>query len=149
MTTTTYLTSRRSFVSCVAAIPAALLVGCGDEEETATDRDTIPEVTPGANDELPGDIESATVTITDGEFDVDEISVTQGAPTELNIVNQDSDAYTFEVEGLVTGQTIEANATTEVGFTTPDDGTFDGRLSDADGTTVDEFQILVVGPGGA
>ena len=125
-----------------------LLVACGDDDDVATEREEIPAVTPGSNDEIPQGIEAATVSISDGAIGVDELMLQQGEPTELRIVNEDETAYTFEIQDLVASTSIPASTTTDVGFSTPSAGTFTGRLLDADGTVLDEFRVVVQAPGG-
>jgi len=140
---------RRGSIWVLVVACAALLIGCGGQDEVATDRDAVPTVTPGSNDELPADIESAKVTITGGVFDVDELTLSQGQPTDLTVVNHDNDAYTLEIESLVAGTPIEAEATTEIGFTTPAAGKYTARLIALDGTIVDELSVVVLAPDGA
>ncbi len=125
-----------------------LLVACGDEdEEVATDRLTAPEVTPGAIDELPQGIESASVEITDAEFGVDELLVQQGEPTVLDLINNDDEDYTFEIGDLVGDTPIPAGTTVEIEFTTPKAETYDGQLLAADGTVLSEMRVIVQAPG--
>lgn len=126
------------------------LVACGEEEEVATDREEVPEVTPDAADELPGSIETLSIEIEDGEFTTDEIIVQRGEPTELEVVNRDDEAYEFSILDLVTPQEIPAGETVVIGFTTPDPDVFTGELTDPDdGTVLSEIRVDVRGAGGA
>jgi len=125
-----------------------LLVACGDEdEEVATDRLTVPEVAPGASDELPQGIESATVEITNAEFGVDELLLQQAEPTVLDVVNNDEEDYTLQIGDLVGDTLIPAGTTVEVEFTTPTAETYEGRLLAADGTVLSEMRVIVQAPG--
>ena len=125
------------------------LVACGNDEEVATDRVEVPDLSPMASDELPDDIESATLEIVDGEFAVEELILTQGEPTDLQVINLDDEAYLFRVEDLVADQEIPADSTTEIGFTTPDSDTYTGQLLDADGDSVlSEVTVTVQDAGG-
>lgn len=125
-----------------------LLVACGNEEEVATDREVVPDVTPAASDELPQGIEAATLEISDGEFVADELVLQQGEPTVLRVINSDDTAYQLEIGDLVPATTIPASATTDVEFTTPKAGTYTGQLQAEDGTLVSEFAVIVQAPGG-
>lgn len=127
---------------------SGLLVACGDEEEVATDREVVPDVTPAASDELPQGIEAATLEISDGEFVADELLLQQGEPTVLRVINSDDTAYQLEIGDLVPATSIPAGATTEVEFTTPKAGTYTGQLQAEDGAPVSEFVVTVQPPGG-
>lgn len=125
-----------------------LLVACGDEdEEVATDRLVVPEVTPGASDELPQGIESATIEVSDGAFGVDELLLQQAEPTVLDVVNNDDEDYTFRIDDLVGDTLIPAGTTVEIEFTTPSAETYEGRLLAADGTVLSEMRVIVQAPG--
>lgn len=125
-----------------------LLVACGDEDdEVATDRLTVPEVTPGASDELPQGIETATIEITDGAFGVEELLLQEDEPTALDVVNNDDEDYTFQIADLVGDTLIPAGATVEVEFTTPTADTYTGRLLAEDGTVLSEMRVIVQAPG--
>jgi len=127
---------------------SGLLVACGGEEEVATDREVVPDVTPAASDELPQGIEAATVEISDGELVADELLLQQGEPTVLRVINSDDTAYLLEIGDLVPATAIPASATTDVEFTTPKAGTYTGQLQGEDGTPVSEFTVTVQPPGG-
>lgn len=126
------------------------LVACGDEEEeVATEREEVPDVTPEAADELPPGVETAQLVIEDGDFGVDELILQRGEPTELKVVNRDDEAYEFSIGDLVTPQEIPAGETVEIGFTTPDADTFTGELVDPDdGSVLSEITVDVQGAGG-
>lgn len=126
---------------------AGLLVACG-EEEVATDREVVPDVTPAASDELPQGIEAVTVEISDGEFVADELLLQQGEPTVLRVINSDDTAYQLEIGDLVPATAIPARATTDVEFSTPKAATYTGVLQGEDGTPVSEFTVIVRAPGG-
>lgn len=125
------------------------LVACGNDEEVATEREEVPDVSPMASDELPQDIEATSLEIVDGEFTVDELILHQGEPTELVVVNRDDESYLFLIEDLVFDQEIPADSTTEIGFTTPDSGTYTGQLLNAeDDSVVADVTVTVQEVGG-
>ena len=134
----------------ILLLPLCLMfvVACGDEdEEVATDTLTVPEVTPGASDEIPEGIETATIEITDGAYGVDELLLQQDQPTVLDVVNNDDQAYTLEIADLVNDTEIPAGATVEVEFTTPTAETYEGRLLAENGTVLSEMRVIVQAPG--
>lgn len=125
-----------------------LLVACGDDDvEVATETLNVPEVTPGASDELPEGIEVASIEITDGTFGVDELLLQQGQPTVLDIVNNDDEDYTFRIGDLVGDTLIPAGTTVEIEFTTPTAETYEGELLAADSTVLSEMRVIVQAPG--
>lgn len=127
----------------------APLTACGsDEDEVATDREGVPEISPEAADELPEGVERVSIEIDNGAFGVEEISLHEGEPTQLVIVNGDDDAYVFAIEDLVAEQDIPAGETVEIGFTTPDAGTYTGELRDTEENVVSDVSVEVTGAGG-
>ncbi len=127
------------------------LAACGSaDEEVATDRTGVPDVSPRAADELPQDVETAELVIEDGDFTVDELIVHRGDPTELDVVNRDDQAYQFAIKDLVTAQDIPAGETSTIGFTTPNAGTYSGQLLDPDsGDVLAEVSVIVDAAGGS
>ncbi len=95
-------------------------------------------MTPGASDEIPEGIETATIEITDGAYGVDELLLQQDQPTVLDVVNNDDQAYTLEIADLVNDTEIPAGATAE---------TYEGRLLAEDGTVLSEMRVIVQAPG--
>lgn len=128
----------------------APLAACGsDDEEVATDRETVPNLSPEAADELPQGVETAELVIEDGDFAVDELILHRGDPTELDVVNRDDQAYQFAIGDLVTAQDIPAGETVTIGFTTPDADTYVGQLLDPDsGDVLAEVSVIVDAAGG-
>lgn len=126
----------------------AVLVGCGGTK-VASDRNTAPQVAPGASNKLPQGTEEATLKIAGGAFGSGKLRLQQGQPTTLHIVNGDNTAYRLKIEGLVIATAIPAGATTDVAFTTPKAGTYTGQLLAADNNSVlSEIQVTVQAPGG-
>jgi hypothetical protein len=138
------------FRALMLLILAASLVACGDEdEEVATDQDAVPAASAEGVDELPEGLEAATLEIADGEFDEDELTLQQGEPTVLQIVNGDDRPYEFLIEDLVAVQEIPAGATAQIEFTTPNPGEYAGLLLDPeDESVVAEVTVRVQEAGG-
>ncbi|HEV2072778.1 MAG TPA: cupredoxin domain-containing protein [Thermomicrobiales bacterium] len=128
---------------------AASLVACGDEDEVATDQDAVPAASAEGVDELPEGLEAAILEIEDGEFDEDELTLQQGEPTVLQIVNGDDRPYEFLIEDLVAVQSIPAGTTAQIEFTTPNPGDYAGLLLDPeDESVVSEVTVTVQDAGG-
>lgn len=129
---------------------AASLVACGDDdEEVATDQDAVPAASAEGVNELPEGLEAATLEIADGAFDEDELTLQQGEPTVLQIVNGDDRPYEFLIEDLVAVQEIPAGGTTQIEFTTPNPGDYAGLLLDPeDESVVAEVTVRVQDAGG-
>ncbi len=133
----------------VALFVVGFLVGCGGEE-IATERESTIDVSPAAIASLPEDIEEASVTVANGMFGVDVIRLLEGVPTVLHVTNEDDRAYRLQiVEDLVTAAPIASNATTDIEFTTPNAGEFEGQLLPDEGDDVlDTVQVIVRSAGG-
>lgn len=129
-----------------------VLVGCLHEEDSegATEREGVPETTPTALSDLPQGIEAAEIVVEGGDFTVDDLNLLAGEPTELQVINRDSQAYRLQIENLVVATPIAANATSDVEFTTPNPGEFEGQLlAEEEDEVLDTLRVVVRSPGGA
>jgi hypothetical protein len=123
-----------------------VLVGCLHQEdrEGATEREVVPETTPTALADLPQGIEAAELVVEDGDFAVEELNLLAGEPTDLRVANRDSRAYRLQIEDLVVATPIAANATSEVEFTTPNPGEFEGQLlAEEEDEVLDTLRVVV------
>ncbi len=120
-----------------------------DDTEVARDPVRIPDVNPTAIAALPGGIEVAQVSITDGSFSVEEVVLQQLEPTIIEVTNHDDRAYRLEIADLVSPAEIAPNTLTQVEFTTPDDGLFTGALLAADNDEVLDTVFVAVQDEGA
>lgn len=127
-----------------------LIAGCTPNQMIGEYRDTNPPVSPVAINMLPDDIEEVTLTVADGQFGVDDMFLLEGAPTLMHVANDDARAYRFQIEeALVTLTEIPANAVTDVPFTTPNAGEFEGQLLEMDSADVlDTVRVVVRSAGG-
>jgi len=119
-------------------------------EEVATERVTIPEVTPQAIDDLPDANQEARVLVEGGAFAVEELILLEDEPTVLTVVNLDGEPYLFRiVETLIAATPIPANTAVDVAFTTPVANDYEGQLLDPDTEEVlDTMAVLVQAPSG-
>lgn len=123
---------------------ALALVGCGKTVETVSPRQAIPTVAPTAVAALPAGIKEATITVSGGTFDVDQVTLLRDQPTVLHVVNHDNRAYRFRIRGLVNATPIAAGTTTNVGFTTPKPAVDEGDLLPASGDApLDTVRVVV------
>jgi hypothetical protein len=114
----------------------------------AVDRVAIPDASPTALDDLPDDIEEATVSIAGGAFGVDEIVLREDEPTVLRVDNRDDLGYFLGIGDLVPAAAIPARRVTEIQFTTPNAGVYEGRLVASDEATVlDTVRVIVQSAG--
>ena len=143
-----FFTARQRLVRILLLLPLlmAVLVGCGGTK-VASDRNTAPQVAPGASNKLP-QTEEATLKIAGGAFGSSTLQLQQDEPTTLHIVNGDTTAYQLKIEGLAISTAIPASATTDVAFTTPKAGTYTGQLLAADNAVLSEIQVTIQAPGG-
>lgn len=120
-----------------------------DDESIATDREALPEAAPSSLDDLPDDIEEATLPIAGGAFEVDELLLRADEPTVLHVANGDGRPYLLAIGDLLPASAIAADGITNVEFTTPNARTLEGALLDVDGEAVlDTVRIVIQAPGG-
>lgn len=144
----------------VALVVGLSLAACGEEEESEDPGNTGGNVAspvnralsaaspqPGsvARGNLPQDGGTETVAIKDGKLDPDNVESQAGQPFVL-IVQGDGTPHTLEIEGIVTGQEIPANQTTEVSFAVPDQDTGTTRIL-LDGQEAGTFSVQNVAGG--
>lgn len=145
----------RGFVRRAVAGTAILLMlafsglACGeDETEIARDPVRPSDASPTALAEVSGSTEVAQVAIVDGTFSVEEVITQQLEPMILKVDNQDATPYRLRIDDLVAPTEIAANTVTEVEFTTPSTGRFDGDLLAVEGDdTLDDLVVTVIAPG--
>lgn len=150
-TTTTTSTTTSSAGAGAAPVvtagePIPTVIG---DESIATDREALPEAAPSSLDDLPDDIEEATLPIAGGAFEVDELILRVDEPTVLHVVNGDGRPYLLAIGDLLPASAIAADGITNVEFTTPNVRTLEGALLDVDGEAVlDTVRIVIQAPGG-
>lgn len=121
-----------------------LFAGCG-QTEVADERITVPDVSLQALDDLPDGIEGAVVTIEGGAFSVEKLILQEDEPTVLTVVNQDDQAYRFQiVETLLKATEIPANASTDIAFTTPNANVYEGQLLGPERSEVIATMVVTV-----
>lgn len=114
-----------------------------------TCRDGVPEVSPTTIASLPEDIEEATLVVTEGRFGVDETRLLEGTPTVLHLFNNDARDYRFRImEDLVAMTSIPADAMTDIEFTTPNAGVYEGQFFSSAADEVFDTVRAVVGSAG-
>lgn len=141
-----YVTVLAAFVLLTSAFAACTLT---EDDDDIDDEELRPiTATPTAVVGLPEDIEELNVAIQDGEFDTDSIDVVAEVPVILYVTNGDDEAYTFMVDDLIQETEIAANAVTTIEFNAPNEGSYEGDITNADGEEVDAFFVNVEGAGG-
>lgn len=136
-----------------ALLMLALLSGCslhGDNGKVAHDQEAPVGVTPNAVNKLPENISAVTVTIANGKFSVDQVTLQEQGGSIIHVVNQDGTAYQFQVvPNLVTAAAIAPKATTDVSFTSSTAGNFTGQLlPQGGGSVLASVNLRIQSPGG-
>lgn len=126
-----------------------VLAGCG-ETEVATERVTVPDVSPQAIANLPDANQEADIVVDGGAFSVPELVLLEDEPAVLTVVNLDGEPYRFRiVETLLKATAIPANTAVNVAFTTPNANVYEGQLlSPDDEAVLDTMVVTVQAPGG-
>jgi hypothetical protein len=128
-----------------------MLAACRDDsaDEVADEVEGPPDASPTALGALPDDIEEASITVSDGGIEEDELELVKERPTILRVTNDDDVAYVLRINPLVNGETIAPGATTKVEFTTPVEGTYTGELLPVSGgDAVDTVTVEVINAAG-
>lgn len=149
-TGTAWLHENNDGTTTVSLFLAPRLAGEGsDAAPTAALGETDPAPLPTAAANVPPESDVRAIAIVDGRFGVAELSLQQGEPTVLHVVNGDDRAYRLRIRDLVTVTPIAPRAATTVEFTTPVVARYEGELLAADTDTVlDTVPVVVLGPGG-
>lgn len=93
---------------------------------------------------LPPVVEVTGVVVEDAAFAARQLTLHEGVPTVMHVVNADDGDYRFRIEDLVATTDLPANQLTVIEFTTPSLGTFDAQLLNASGDVIDAIPIRVV-----
>lgn len=104
-----------------------VLAGCGKGTESGQDVGKGISVSPGAQNELPNDIQRVGVTIDRGTFDAARYAVQTGA-VQLAVTTRGG-PYTLAIDPLVRPVELPADTTTTVGFTAPEAGEYAMKLT--------------------
>jgi hypothetical protein len=133
----------------VLPLTLLMLAGCGEEANVAEPRTAVPIASPTTLAELPNTIEAVEVTVSNGTFSVDQLTLQEDEPSILRVTNKDDTAYRIKIKpDLVTATAVPANKTTDIAFTTPKANTYEGDLLAADSDKVlDTVDVVVQSPG--
>lgn len=104
-----------------------VLAGCGKGTESGQDAGKGIPVSPGAQNELPNDVQRVSVTIERGTFDAARYAVQTGA-VQLAVTTRGG-PYTLAIDPLVRPVELPADTTTTVGFTAPEAGEYAMKLT--------------------
>jgi hypothetical protein len=127
-----------------------LLAACSDDSKESDDRDTFGNVTPEQRANVPVEVEEVTIAISDGEFDVETITLQEDEPSIVHVENADGQAYRVQITPeLVTPTDIPASAATDVKFTTPNADRYELELLPASGSdeALDSIDVIVQAAG--
>jgi hypothetical protein len=144
-------------LAIIALLTGAMLItaacGFGDDDsdntgEVANERNQPYTGSPTALAERGEDTEEIKLAIEDGKFGEDEIELQEQHPSVIIVTNDDDTEYSLEIENLVANTAIPAGTTTNVGFTTPESGTYTATLTRTGSTdALDTMTVQVVSPG--
>ena len=139
----------RSMAMMLCAV--LLVVACQDDDaDEVADQiegDVIGSPTAAAG--LEEDIEEASIEISDGEFDGDQIELTEDRPTVLTVTNNDDVAYSLQIDPIVTTTLIPAGDDVSIEFTTPAVDEYTGELlPEAGGEPLDTLTVQVTDAAG-
>ena len=132
------------------AASTLLLAACSDDSKESNDRDTFGNVTPEQRANVPVEVEEVTIAISDGEFDVETITLQEDEPSIVHVENADGQAYRVQITPeLVTPTDIPASAATDVKFTTPNADRYELELLPASGSdeALDSIDVIVQAAG--
>jgi len=140
---------RSAAAAAIALLLAASVLACGDDDtEVARDPVRPSDASPTALAEVPGSVEVAQVTIDEGAFGVEEVVVQRLEPTIIRVDNQDDQAYRLRIDELLAPAEIPPGTVTDVEFTTPSEGRYDGALLAAeDDEVLAAIVVTVIAPG--
>jgi hypothetical protein len=131
------------------AIAATACEPGGDEvsDDNPIVRNAPPSATSGVAP--PERAEEAALTIADGKFSDDRLTVQQDEPTVVHITNKDSQVYRVRFGDVIAEEEIASAGITDVSFTAPNPVEIEAQLLEADSDKVlDTIQFVVRAPGG-
>jgi hypothetical protein len=136
----------------IILLAATLMVGVrANKEDVATNPITIaPDVPSQDLNQVPQGLEEARLTVGGGRFQENSLFIEQNQPMVLRIVNRDNQAYQLQImPDLVSPMAIAAATTTQIEFTDPNAGIYEGQLLDPDtGQVVAKLTVDVEKPAG-
>jgi hypothetical protein len=129
---------------------------CGDDDDetsgsTSEEVDAVEGAPPSPAEgvQVNERAEEATITIENGKFGSDTLTVQQDEPTVVLFQNKDGQAYRVRFGDVVAMEEIPASAETDVAFNAPNPVETEGELIAADADTVlDTIQFVVQSPSG-
>ncbi len=136
-----------AIVMCAVLLVVACQDDDADEVADQIEGDVIGSPTAAAG--LEEDIEEASIEISDGEFDGDQIELTEDRPTVLTVTNNDDVAYSLQIDPIVTMTLIPAGDDVSIEFTTPAVDEYTGELlPEAGGEPLDTLTVQVTDAAG-
>jgi hypothetical protein len=102
--------------------------GPSDAAEAAAVPEAVAEAEPLTP--LPPAVETTGLVVENGDFAAEGLTLIEGVPTVLHLVNADERDYLFRIDDLVAAREVPANALSVVEFTTPSAGERQAQLLD-------------------